>query len=372
MEKYFISKGNKYIIKDNKILELFNGGTIEPGKDELIRVKEMIKNYGKDIFSSDRLNSIAKENPELYKIDVLPEVLSMMEGFIKDEYLENFYENLRTVKFHIEDSTTDEDEKDYSVTGFHDTKTNTIVFNLDTFEFVRNSDAEKDKDFTSSYKIMIAHELFHLASYRNSSDGICYQGLNKYDQFSLKNHTIDIDEFRKVESFNEGTTELFANFMYHRLDVNSYSDGYIESVRIVAQIVNMIGIQTLKKAYFDNLGIDYIKRNLCDIINSPDLFYELFDQMGIIIDFENIDEDIRCSSVIKIQNILLRYEKEYINKLRKSKSDDEIDGFIAVINKYFVGLWRDIDFLDEKDKALANENRQLFYNLKEKEKTYKK
>ena len=93
MKNYYISEGNMYII-DDEIYELFEGQHIIPTKSELLKVKKLIKNTNKDIFSSPKLNEIAKKNNELYKIDVLPDILGRMEKFIGvlgEEYIASFY-----------------------------------------------------------------------------------------------------------------------------------------------------------------------------------------------------------------------------------------------------------------------------------------
>ena len=128
MKNYYILEGNMYVIED-EIYKLFENQHITPTKSELLKVEELIKNTNKDIFSSPRLNEIAKKNNELYKIDVLPDILGRMEKFIGvlgEEYIASFYKNLETVKFKF----------DVPMNLFHIIPEEVMTLEIMLFEFV--------------------------------------------------------------------------------------------------------------------------------------------------------------------------------------------------------------------------------------------
>mgnify|MGYP003304260461 CR=1 FL=1 len=183
MKEYFICNGNKYVIEDNNIYKVFNKQLITPNIDELKKVKKLIKNKDKDVFSSSKLNEIAKKNKELYKIDILPDILERMEKFIKDENIELFYKNLETVKFEFDDPIECIDSNNEHENGFHDAMTNIIHINADTFDCLRNFSKDNDLDFDIVWKIALAHELFHMASCNNLyyETGYIYKGLVAFD-----------------------------------------------------------------------------------------------------------------------------------------------------------------------------------------------
>lgn len=380
---YVIVDGNKYIIDGKDIYKILDNKNIIPTKDELVSINNVIKNIGKDIFSSDILNSIAKENIELYKIDCLPEILKNMEDFIPSDYRDNLYNNLKTIKFNIEDPISIDTPEMVHENANHNPHNNTINLNKYSFSNIEFDSFSRGTDFYTDFKVILSHELLHLASFKKLSDGF-YQGVCKsfdiekpkgtsYDElkeYAIKRNECE-KEYRIATSFNEGITDLYANILYYD-DSCNFTEGYETEIRIISQLVYLIGVKSIGKAYFLNMGLDYIKYELCNIINSPDLFYELAENMGIINDLDNKKE--RDSAIIKIQNILLKYEKAHIENLYKKKDYDRINTIISETNANFVGYWKNMDHLDSKDRELADKNLELFNELNEykDKKTYKK
>lgn len=375
MKNYYISEGNMYII-DEEIYELFEDQRIIPTRSELLKVKKLIKNINKDIFSSPKLNEIAKKNNELYKIDALPDILKRMEKFIGEEYIDSFYKNLETVKFEFDEPTEYIESEDYHEFGYHDSLTNTIHIYDDSVDCLRTFANNNDLDFNLVFNIALAHELFHLASFKNliTESGFLYKGLceinctNKYASHS------EIINYGKAKAFNEGITQLFACGIYveelGNVNFHKFNNTYRVESSVIYQIANMIERKEIKNSYFNNLGMGYIKYKLLEIDKNRQLYNELSSHMGRLTNYD-LSESIRNSSIIKIQNILLQYETKYIDMI---DNIDEKKSFIDSINYFFVGFWKDMDNMDLSDeaKALIQENLNMFNSLKEKQKTYKK
>lgn len=377
MDEYFICDGNKYIIKDNNIYKTFNKKLIQPTVDELNKVKELIKNTNKDIFSSPKLNEIAKKNKELYKIDILPEILKRMKNFIKEENSELFYKNLETVRFNFEDPIEYIDSKNEHENGLHYPMTNIIHINADTFDFLKNFAKENNLDFNLVWKIALAHELFHMASCNNRcfETGYIYRGLTETNcNKKYQSQTNQIKE-GKDNSFTEGITQLFACLIYSdELGIDNFhkfNNTYEEQARVISQLSLIISPKEIKNAYFHNLGIGYINDKLNQIYKCKLLYEELATNMGRLIS-NKLSDSIKNTSIVKIQSILLQYEKKYIEMNDK----DKIDGIIDNISYYYIGYWDDTTNmkLSDETKKLIEENLNTFYSLYEvkKEKTYLK
>ena len=374
MDKYFICDGNKYIIDDDKIYEIFENQHIIPTSKELRKVKKMIKNIDQDIFNSSKLNEIAKRNKELYKIDVLPEILGKMEKVIGDEYIESFYKNLETVRFEFDDPV-ECDDKSLKENGYHDSMSNVIHINAETVDCLRKFSIDNNLDFELVFKIALAHELFHLASCDNqfATTGIIYQGLTERDFNKRYSDLTTTINFGKAKAFNEGLTQLLACGLYAEElgdhNFHKFNNTYTEEARVICQIAEMVGHKNIKKAYFKNLGMGYIKDKIYEINNSKKLYDSFTTNMGRLINYD-LDETVRNSSAIKIQNILLQYESNYLEIMNKDKTKE----FINSVNYYFIGNWKDEinNTLSPESKLLLEENLKLFDNLKEKQKTYSK
>ena len=377
MKEYFICNGNKYVIEDNNIYKVFNKQLITPNIDELKKVKKLIKNKDKDVFSSSKLNEIAKKNKELYKIDILPDILERMEKFIKDENIELFYKNLETVKFDFDDPIEYIDSNNEHENGFHDAITNIIHINADTFGCLRNFSKDNDLDFDIVWKIALAHELFHMASCNNlyNETGYIYKGLTEINY--NKKYTCQTNQVKVgiSTSFTEGITQLFSCLIYSDElgadNFHKFNNTYEEQARVISQLSLMISPKEIKNAYFHNLGIGYINDKLKQIDKRKILYCGLSTNMGRLIS-NKLRDNAKNVSKVKIQCILLQYEKRYLEMSDKVKNKEFIDN----INYYYIGYWNDIDamnFSDEtKDLILRNLNN--FYSLYEieKEKTYTK
>ena len=93
--------------------------------------------------------------------------------------------------------------------------------------------------------------------------------------------------------------------------------------------------------------------------------------MGRLIS-DKLGDNTKNVSIVKIQCILLQYEKRYLEMSDKVKNKEFIDN----INYYYIGYWNDIDNMNFSDetKDLIVRNLNNFYSLYEieKEKTYTK
>lgn len=377
MKEYFICNGNKYVIEDNNIYKVFNKQLITPNIDELKKVKKLIKNKNKDVFSSSKLNEIAKKNKELYKIDILPDILERMEKFIKDENIELFYKNLETVKFEFDDPIEYIDSNNEHENGFHDAMTNIIHINADTFDCLRNFSKDNDLDFDIVWKIALAHELFHMASCNNLyyETGYIYKGLTEIDY--NKKYICQTNQIKEgiATSFTEGITQLFSCLIYSdELGIDNFhkfNNTYEEQARVISQLSLMISPKEIKNAYFHNLGIGYINDKLKQIDKRKVLYCGLSTNMGRLIS-DKLGDNAKNVSIVKIQCILLQYEKRYLEMSDKVKNKEFIDN----INYYYIGYWNDIDAMNFSDetKDLIVRNLNNFYSLYEieKEKTYTK
>ena len=176
-------------------------------------------------------------------------------------------------------------------------------------------------------------------------------------------------------SFNEGITQLFSCLIYSgELGVDNFhkfNNTYEEQARVISQLSLMISPKEIKNAYFHNLGIGYINDKLKQIDKRKVLYCGLSTNMGRLIS-DKLGDNAKNVSIVKIQCILLQYEKRYLEMSDKVKNKEFIDN----INYYYIGYWNDIDNMNFSDetKDLIVRNLNNFYSLYEieKEKTYTK
>ena len=374
MKKFYICDGKKYIIEDNNVYEIFNKQLITPTINELKKVNRVIKKTNKDIFSSPKLNEIAKKNKELYRIDVLPEILERMEKFIGVDNIDSFYRNLETVKFDVEDPIECTTHDVPSEVGNHDGKTNIIQILPDSFDRLRDYAEDKGLDFDLVWKIALAHELFHMASCNNLifETGHLYQGLGDID-FNKK-YLTNTDILKKgiTSAFTEGITQLFACMIYaEELGDNftSFCNFYEDQARIVGQLIPFVSLPRIQDSYFKNLGLSLINDKLLQIDKHKLLYDELSTNMGRTCS-DRLSESVKNTSVVTIQSILLQYGMKFIEIIDK----DKIPSFVRNTSAFFVGNWENMDTMNisKETKALIQENLKTLDRLKEKQKTYKK
>ena len=376
MENFIICDGKKFIIENDTIYKVLNNKKRKASKNELIKVKYVIENIDKDIFSSAKLNEIAKNNKVLYRIDILPDILRRMEKFIGEELTETFYKNLETVRFEFDDPMECGEFIPNHENGYHDSLNNTIHINAETFECLRIFAKENELDFNLVWKISLAHELFHMASCKNLlyETGHIYQGLNVISYTKKYNKTVTDDiNYGKSNSFNEGLTQFLACAIYCNelgdKNFHDFNNSYLVQARVIGQISNIIGGRTLKRAYFKNLGMSTIHASLLQINNLELTYNQLLTNMGRL-GSPKTKTITKNTSIVKIQALLLLYETPYFYSLDKENQERLIDR----IDYYFVGLWKTMDnknFSDET-KALIQENLNTLNHLREKQKTYKK
>ena len=383
MKNYCVLEGNVYIIED-EIYKLLENQHITPTKSELLKVKELINNINKDIFSSPKLNEIAKKNNELYKIDVLPDILERMEKFIGnlgEEYITSFYRNLETVKFEFDTPMKCDKILSRYTGGNYDPKTNVIHINAHIIDQLRKIADEKDLYFSTMWNTVLAHELFHLASCDNklyNKTGYIYQGLNKIN-FKKKFSNIEHLMARASISFDEGLTQLFACTIY-RDEIGKdkfyfFNYGWRIHARIMSQLSLMIGQDELGKAYFSHSGVQFIRNKLKQINKHKYLYNSIFFLLLSFYMADLADDDLadkeKHTYEIRTQNILLQYEAKYIDSI---DNEEEKKSFINSIRNFFVGYWKDTKNLNINEAAvsLMQQNLDILNNLREKQKTYKK
>ena len=383
MKNYYILEGNMYVIED-EIYKLFENQHITPTKSELLKVEELIKNTNKDIFSSPRLNEIAKKNNELYKIDVLPDILGRMEKFIGvlgEEYIASFYKNLETVKFKFDVPMKSDESISHYTGGSYDPRDNVIRICPHTIYLLKKIAKEENVDFNVIWNTTLAHELFHMASCDNklyNKTGYVYQGLNK---MNLNKKISRIEHLKSTISipFDEGITQLFACTIYRdeigEDNFNLFNYGWLIHARVMSQLGLMIEQDEIKKAYFGHSGTRFIKDKLLQINNHKHLYNSLY---FLLLSFymadladDKLDNKQRHIYETRVQHILLQYESEYINTI---DNIEEKNSFIKSIYDFFIGYLEEPEKLNvsDEDIDLMQENLNILNGLKEKQKTYKK
>lgn len=334
---YFIIDGIKYIIvyKDNTF-EIFterdnalNKLTIE----EENKIKNLLNSKIGDIYYSEKLVQIVNNNDKLEHKDYLLNFLNWLENCIPQELRENFYNNLSTLKTELHlDLILPEDEAKLSydtggTVGSYSVRENRIRMNeallLSTWKTAKTTDNPADF-YWKEYSEALLHELAHMASSSyNKETGVRLSGFDKFPPILLRD---------KNRGLTEGFTELIA--MAGVPGTIELASGYYIEVRLINQMIQIIGLDAFQKSYFGNLGTLELEKEFCNLINDTAKAFELF--RNIEINYQLGEPKEKQNILGKIQMSLLDYLKKKLEILYAQNDIDSINQILYIYENMII------------------------------------
>lgn len=222
--------------------------------------------------ANDYLIGIVKSNQWLQRDlteskflqDNLLGMLRNIESIIPDDCRENFYKNLLTLRicFHKDES--------FNLNG-------STIINLNkklNYVVEHNIHSDMGNDFEELLLMEMYHELLHLASNTIQISDDKVHGNSGFQEVTK-------DESGEVQFTNEfnGLTEGFTQFLTllsFKKSLNDDTTKYDKQIEAVKLLIEKVGLETMKRAYFNNRnGMDEIKRKLEQINEKPDLYIDL-------------------------------------------------------------------------------------------------
>ena len=256
--------GIEYQIMDNyDIYKIVNNELIPPSKKDMKNIK---KNFRKNIFKSKKLNKIASNNIDIKKIDFTIPILEQIEKAIPDNLNSLFYKNISSLRICFSKDRIIDDRL-----ALYDDLENELVISKPKYDDLK-LEYSSDK-FTLLFKHVLRHELFHL-----SSNNVDHKLFSSVDFLDLG--------IKHSDAFAEGVTELYTS----QFDKMHY--GYNIEINAITQLSYIISPNIIAEAYFEDLGIIPIVGELNTIINNSNLGKLLFDSLDNGLNY-NLNNNIR-------------------------------------------------------------------------------
>lgn len=323
----FVIDGIKYIAtyKDNnlKILKLENNALQELTTSENEKITKLLNRKTGYKSNSELLTRLLTENNNIESKEDYGIVLNWIEKIIPEEHRQNLYTNIKTlviksnVKRNDEPTTEGYPElKDDIITGAYDYTNNTITISEEFILSLRQRALKQDDPssyFAKYFSKTMLHESLHMASSKyDKSTGILLNGFETYP-------------YKENKDRNKGLTEGYTEFiaMCGVPGTTELASGYFIETRIIAQLTQIIGTNTLSDAYFGNKGTTPLEEKLCKLINDKDKAAWIFRKIEMNFQLkDNCEEQYILSS---IQYNLLEYLEKKLEMLSSVGAYDEID-----------------------------------------------
>ena len=297
-----------------------------------------------------KINDILKDNQELFlsieENDILKnEITGMLlniESIIPEECRQNLYNNLSTLKFNLS-----KNEIGDSALAGYDPKENIVYINPDYFNILKDiSGIDENDERIRAFLETIYHELLHMASTtrEEKSNYYCSGYVDK-----TENEKGELEYEREYESLTEAFTEFLTNLTFKKRAYSSYG----EFVNILGNISNLVGLDEMKRAYFNNRnGMKIINKKL-DALDKNSNHQILFDMIDSSY-YSYIGSEYATnepSLLFGIESKLLDMSNNKLEKERAEKSYSKDD-----IIKYWNRVREYINFpevLEERGKDLS-------------------
>lgn len=225
----------------------------------------MEKRNLKEIISSNESIQKAMRQSPFLKSNLIG-MLKNIEINIPEECRDNLYNNLETVEI-LCDSYCMSCSADFNAVGID----YRLIWLADN-----NVVGENVGAFSDVLALSLYHELLHLASSTNIVENDRTKGYAGFQNTYInENGQVTYGEVDALNGLSEGFTQYLA---LKALDLNIEQDtsNYAVQINAAQKLVDVVGIDVVKKAYFDNRnGMEEIKKVLESKNMSPEWYEQL-------------------------------------------------------------------------------------------------
>ena len=228
-----------------------NKSITDLSNEELSYIKKLRKIDSRYIYNAEDIRRIVAHNPNIDEHGDYVEILSLVEKIIPKGCDRNFYRNIKDLKIQLDmEDTLENTKRDKTlVAGAYDIKENEIIIPKEFIELIFNG-STSNKDFSTKIKLVLLHELFHMAS-------------SEYDkEKDIVNCGFYVYPTRNMEQQNVGLTEGMTEMCVSLITgvSNSNNSTYSVGELFCKQLCLLVGLDTMLESYFNNLGIENIKK----------------------------------------------------------------------------------------------------------------
>lgn len=294
-----------------------------------------------------------KGNLEIVKSLVI-DILKKINKIISNDCKDNFLNNSKNIGIIFDSKLLDEYRNKVThcgTTSMYSIKDNRIYFDKSALKKI------KDNDEIFIYQLYndLIHELLHMASSNYDSVNNVFRSGFDEEPFIKDNHTNC--------GITEGMTEVLRKLIYSEANIEK-SDYYVITL-ITYQLIELIGLITIAKSYFKNLGTENLKNKLNIIKNDNALSEVLFEQIENYFYSRNKSEG--ASILGYVQRVLVEYFIQKCNiDLNSGVSYEEVINNTKNFERYLVtedvleSMGKDSSEYQNLSEALAQ-----FYIFKE-------
>ena len=275
--------------------------------------------------------------------DEINRFIHILKESFAEEHLTNLYNNINSVK--INDRTKNIIPSIISIdaSGVYNYFNNTITI--------------YDDDFS----VIIYHELFHLASYKEDEN-------NRYNGFCQFGKSATADSIGK--GLNEGYTEVLANRYFPGENNENIADAYIYLKLIAKKVEEIIGKETMEGLYLD--------ASLGGLVNELKKYSTDKEIMQFIADTDFINKNMHLDRInhtvkIMLDKCISRINRFLIvcyankakamvnrNELNKEELNYKINEFVSTLaSKITTGNYKYKLMSDDNIKDYINESLEL-------------
>lgn len=364
----FTMHGNEYEIRyQNKelvILKKIGDTFVLLSNDENKKIIELLNARYSYVYDSDLLLNLVNSNEKIENKPYIQNFLNWLENTIPENCRNNFYNNIETIStslkldINFSNFKMNSQKENVAVCAGYNTCENSLSMDEESL-FMLWQMVQKTNDpqefYWREYSKTLLHELSHMSSSKyDKTTGISLCGFDKFPPET---------EEDKNRGLTEGFTEIIAMTGVPR--TIEISSGYYIETSLVAQLIQIIGLDVFSRSYFSNLGITEIKEKLQNIINDDNKSFKLFRDIELNFQIGYLSE--KQNVLGNIQSTILDYLDKKIEILLLNNNLDEINQIITNFQQMLITPHKlEIMLKNPNDYIGVEESVSKFEKIKEK------
>ncbi|MDD2434819.1 MAG: hypothetical protein PHO63_01040 [Bacilli bacterium] len=359
--------GNIVIHRNNGMVNYYKeveGELVELTENELKEVEEIFSGSNNTEYYSEKLELITKQNPSLENnYEYLMYFFDFLERVIPENYHNNFYRNLETLKLELNFDLINQEldgstsKYFYTEAGRYNTRKNELIMDVSSHqELLKISQKTENPEqfFWLHTNATLLHELSHMASsYYDEKACLSYCGYDLYPA---------IEKHFSNRGLTEGMTEVIA--MAGFPGTIEIASGYYIEALFINQLIQIVGKKVMAESYFGNEGTSKIEDELNKLIDEPEIASVLFRRIE---DNFNL-RDVKCQQTVlaNIQSTLVTYFKKKIESSYENKDFSELENSVNIFEAMLVTPEKlEVMEKDPHNYIGLDESIKEFYKLKE-------
>lgn len=282
-------------------------------------------------------------------------MLRNLESIIPEDSRENFYTNLKSLRLNFNDETMIEKQHG----GAYSRKNNEISMDKSILNIAGRKISDGEINFDEEMLMAMYHELLHMASTtRDDYGGVGgFQNIEKTEEGEFLYADI-------LEGMTEGFTEYLTLLSFGKENFET-SSTYGRQINSMNHLSMIVGLETMKKAYFNNRnGIQHIEKALQEI-DGKQSHIDLYMDIESDYKFGQGEELFEPTTLANIDKRLLELSKGKIEIMRKKNPN--------LSEEYVMDFWTKVSKVINSKENLKSmgEDASLYRGIDELENIFK-